>query len=735
MATTDKNIVITPNIGSSTDDPKIVFSAANSAVTASNITLRAYPTNSGTLSFEGSAGQLFSVTNSLSGSIFSVNDISGMPSIEVLDTGVIKLAQYNGSVGIGTSSPAFQLDVSGNIAGVVGARAQNLSTSTSATARFLVYNDVGTYGGVTLYSSTNATYPSGLSIYTTSTTGNIVFNNSAERVRIDAGGNLLVGTTTPTTYSNLTVGHSTPSTSTTSGALTVAGGIGVQGNLNVGSLAIPGIAHNFTCNISFYGAASASTAQTLAINSFGATTNSQLWMTANATQGATNGTTQVNDALIAFYQNAQNTGNLTLAGWSTVSGGTGLRFRTDINQITTPGQLIVANTTASTSTTSGALQVVGGVGIGGNLQVQGNLFVYPGGNVQITNTAPSTSTTSGALQVVGGMGIQGNLTTTGSWINAGTINVTGNIITGDATQFRTNVKSALSSIDISSGALVVTGGTGIQGNLNVYGNLALGNDFSIGPQNNHIIKGNIILSRGTADTASGFLNVASGNLSVAGNILSGGYNFGNPTGGTGTPGIAQVGVRPAYQYYSLNANLQLANGIGDMRIFNTNVFVAASTTYEFECMFDIYKNSTLGGTLSVLQFNLGAGTATGALTGLAGFSWINYQFWSANTPSPVTGGGSVTTNTVNAVNTGWANIAGNTSITISQPSTAAQHSWTTVKGTIVTSTAGWISPRVNYTVAPGGVSYVQGGSYMKLAAVGFGGAGSATGNVVIGSWA
>ena len=38
----------------------------------------------GALSFEGSAGQLFSITNDLtSGSIFSVNDVSGIPSIDV----------------------------------------------------------------------------------------------------------------------------------------------------------------------------------------------------------------------------------------------------------------------------------------------------------------------------------------------------------------------------------------------------------------------------------------------------------------------------------------------------------------------------------------------------------------------------------------------------------------------------------------------------------------------------
>lgn len=103
MAHSDKNIVITPNISSSAADPQIVFSGADASLSAQNITLKAYATNNGTLSFEGSAGQLFSITNSLSGTIFSVNDVSGIPSIEVLDTGLIRLAQYSGSVAFGNN--------------------------------------------------------------------------------------------------------------------------------------------------------------------------------------------------------------------------------------------------------------------------------------------------------------------------------------------------------------------------------------------------------------------------------------------------------------------------------------------------------------------------------------------------------------------------------------------------------------------------------------------------------
>lgn len=101
MAISYKNIVITPNI-SNTSDPKIVFSGANATVNT-DVTLNVYPDSNGTLSFEGSAGQLFSITNDLSNSLFSVSDVSGIPSIEVFANGLVSLVPISGNVAIGNS--------------------------------------------------------------------------------------------------------------------------------------------------------------------------------------------------------------------------------------------------------------------------------------------------------------------------------------------------------------------------------------------------------------------------------------------------------------------------------------------------------------------------------------------------------------------------------------------------------------------------------------------------------
>ncbi len=109
MANSDKNILITPNIGSATGTyPNIRFTGSNNLPITLNIL------DDSSLTFSGSSGQLFSITNSLSGTIFSVNDISGIPSIEVLDTGLIKLAQYNGNVAIGSSASTARVTVKSN---------------------------------------------------------------------------------------------------------------------------------------------------------------------------------------------------------------------------------------------------------------------------------------------------------------------------------------------------------------------------------------------------------------------------------------------------------------------------------------------------------------------------------------------------------------------------------------------------------------------------------------------
>lgn len=98
------DILITPG------SAKINFSGA----TSGSISLDVLDT--GTVAFNGTNGQLFSISDNMDGTIFSVNDISGIPSIEVIDDGTVKIAEYDGNVlvGTGTDNGTDKLQVNGS---------------------------------------------------------------------------------------------------------------------------------------------------------------------------------------------------------------------------------------------------------------------------------------------------------------------------------------------------------------------------------------------------------------------------------------------------------------------------------------------------------------------------------------------------------------------------------------------------------------------------------------------
>lgn len=97
--------------------------------------------DNGILSYDGTSGQLFSISDSMSGTIYSVNDVSGIPSIEVLDTGLIKFAQYSGNVliGSGTDNGTDKLQVTGSatvsgntiLGGTLGSQTVQINTTTN----------------------------------------------------------------------------------------------------------------------------------------------------------------------------------------------------------------------------------------------------------------------------------------------------------------------------------------------------------------------------------------------------------------------------------------------------------------------------------------------------------------------------------------------------------------------------------------------------------------------------
>ena len=104
----NRRVVTTPNItfsNTNISSPKLIFTPSGTTTPPIGLNILTSSTGSNTgiatLSFEGSAGQLFSITDVLdSGVIFSVNDIGGLPLIEADASGVVSLARYGTSVDV-----------------------------------------------------------------------------------------------------------------------------------------------------------------------------------------------------------------------------------------------------------------------------------------------------------------------------------------------------------------------------------------------------------------------------------------------------------------------------------------------------------------------------------------------------------------------------------------------------------------------------------------------------------
>ena len=198
------------------------------------------------------------------------------------------------------------------------------------------------------------------------------------------------------------------------------------------------------------------------------------------------------------------------------------------------GQIIFANT-ASVDQYSGALQVLGGVGIAGNLHAVaingtpiGNTVPSTGAFTSLTvNGAAFTNVSSGNAVITGGyINNLANLTatdailTTGVVTNFSTANavVTGGYITGLANLATTGVTTSggnlvaaatTTSTSTTTGALVVIGGAGIGGNVNigedlfVTGNLTVqGTSTTLNTSTLDVEDKNITIAKGAVNSAA-----------------------------------------------------------------------------------------------------------------------------------------------------------------------------------------------------------------------------------------
>jgi len=143
------------------------------------------------LDIQGTQGQLFSVTDDLSGSIFAVADISGVPIFDVNSSGV---SYFDGNVGIGTTSPTDYYPGADNLVIKQASGEGGMSIVTANDTSGAIYFADGTTG--------SEQYRGGIG-YTHSTDKLFLVSGGQTRAWIDTNGNVGIGENNPTSLLHL----------------------------------------------------------------------------------------------------------------------------------------------------------------------------------------------------------------------------------------------------------------------------------------------------------------------------------------------------------------------------------------------------------------------------------------------------------------------------------------------------------------------------------------------------
>jgi hypothetical protein len=264
----------------------------------------------------------------------------------------------------------------------------------------------------------------------------------------------------------------TPAISTVTGALQVAGGIGVGGDIVIGGrLVFP----RTTSGVQVGSIALTSSTNSISTTTGALTVNGGVGIGGNLVLG---GDIYINKKIFLDNSTGTNGQVLVTTGsgvrWSSINTGTYVGGALKID-----GDLEAGSITSSVGTSTGALVVAGGVGIAQDLFVGGqitaneffnqsttitNSIVRTTGNIFTSNTDESTSPTTGALRVSGGTGILGNLYVGSNIVaigNGSFANITGNAGTLQSLLV-TNTTQATS---VGSGAVIISGGLGVAKNI------------------------------------------------------------------------------------------------------------------------------------------------------------------------------------------------------------------------------------------------------------------------------
>ncbi len=333
--------------------------------------------------------------------------------------------QYNSSNTFAGATNFTYTAQSGNV--VIGATTATSSTTTGA---LTVAGGAGIAGNVTIGDAINFTGAAPEIVFTAANPwinatsyihfpGGAYFNvgtvyteaqlQARGGIRNDTGTKILtIGST-----SQLSVANTMSSTSTTTGALLVSGGVGVAGQGVFGGNLTVGNMNQTRANLLVFGGnLNAGVGSSIALAEFYATnTNGSYLRILNNrhAQGAdwTSANTRIQQMIDVTPQGYIEFNPVGATYGVAIGSGT-----TEIMRLASSGNVVINATTASTSTTTGALVVKGGAGIAGQVTA---------GNVMTTN---GVFWSNGSAYSSGSGG--GSIATTGIFLNS-------NVITANAT--------------------------------------------------------------------------------------------------------------------------------------------------------------------------------------------------------------------------------------------------------------------------------------------------------------
>ena len=442
--------------------------------------------------------------------------ITGIAAATSKTTGAL---QVTGGVGVGGDIYATNVNFEDVEADSVTVTDTTHSTSKDTGAIIVTTGGVGVESNI---HTTNLFATSHIGVGTTAT-------SNVLDIRGTANVGALVTTSTH-------ISDTTTSTTTTSGALKVAGGVGIVENLNVGGvtkvwdntnaasktvaalivvggIGVTGDIHATDANLEDVEADSVTVTDTthstskdtgaiiVTTGGLGVEANihsTNVFVTSHIGVGTTatsntfdvRGTANVG-ALVttsthisdATTSTTKDTGALIIT-----EGGVGIEENLNVG-----GVIKVWDNTNAGATNEGALQVVGGLGVGQTIFAAD----MSSGSVNVTDTTHSTTKDTGALIVTtGGLGVESNIHTTnlfatshiavGTTATSNTFDVRGTANVGALVTTSTHISDTTISASTTTGALQVKGGIGVANNVHVGNDVYIGSNLNVDTNSLHV---------------------------------------------------------------------------------------------------------------------------------------------------------------------------------------------------------------------------------------------------------